>query len=100
MAESYGLEQIITAAVNCDAEALRGRGSYSVSRLEETLERYLRGGELKAKINLMESEREEVRKLRQVGKYRSRHQGDSEDTKCDKCIYQHCESVSCPEQDV
>ena len=71
LAEDYKLDQIITAAVQREssknnAEALRARGSQGVSRMEETMERELKGGDLEAKINKMESELVEVKKLRRA----------------------------------
>ena len=67
--------------------------------MEETQEGDLRGGDLEVKINLMESGLEEVKRLRRVGKYSSRHRGESEEPKCDKCTYQHGEAASCPAED-
>ena len=59
------------------------------SRMEENWQRDYRGGDLKAAINMLLSELVEVMKLRQVGKYSSRHKGDPGDPKCAKCTYQH-----------
>ena len=43
--------------------------------MEENWKRDYRGGDLEATINMLESVLEEVKKLRQVGKYSGRHKG-------------------------
>ena len=81
LAEEYDLKQIIQAAVNresskANAEALRNRPT----------------GSLEARMNHLMEEMEEVRKLRQIGKYRSRHKDKGEKEQCPRYTYKKHEA--------
>ena len=108
LAEEYTLKTIIQAAINresskANAEGLRPRTD-NINRVEEGKERH-KGGKREARINHLQAELEEldpeleVRKVRQSGKYSSRHKkGDTEDEEeCPKCTYdKHLEGTRCP----
>ena len=108
LAEEYTLKSIIQAAVNresskANAEGLRARTD-TVNRVEEGKERH-KGGKREARINHLQAELKEldpeleVRKVRQSGKYSSRHKkGETEDEEeCPKCTYdKHLEGTRCP----
>ena len=104
LAEEYGLKQIIQAAVNresskANAEAIRNRPTGNVNRLEDKEVQY-KGGSLEARMNHLMEEMEEVRKLKQIGKYSSRHKGEGEKEQCPRCTYERHESgQKCPAED-
>ena len=105
LAEEYSLKQIIQAAVNresskANAEALRNRPTGSVNRLDEEEVQYT-GGSLEARMNHLMEEMEEVRKLRQIGKYRSRHKDKGEKEQCPRYTYKRHEAgQKCPAEDM
>ena len=104
IAEEYDLKRIIEAASNrensrTNAEAMRNRPTGNVHRLE-TEERQYKGGHLDARENHLREELEEVRKLKQVGKYSGRHKGEGEKDNCPKCTYERHEgAMKCPAED-
>ena len=104
LAKEYGLKQIIQAAVNresskANAEAIRNRPTGNVNRLEDKEVQY-KGGSLEARMNHLMEEMEEVRKLKQIGKYSSRHKGEGEKEQCPRCTYERHESgQKCPAED-
>ena len=55
-----------------------------------------RGGSLEARMNHLQEEMEEVRKLKQIGKYSGRHKGEGEKDQCQKCVYKHEPGQKCP----
>ena len=89
LAEEYSLKQIIHAAVNressrANAEALRNRPSGNVNWLDEVEGQY-KGNSIEARMNHLLEEMEEVRKLRKICKYSSRHKGEGEKEQCPRC---------------
>ena len=86
LAEEYMLKQIIQAAVNressrANAEALRNRPTGNVNRLDK-VEGHYQGGSINTRINHLQAELEDMTKLRQVGKYNSRHKSKGEKEQC------------------
>ena len=84
LAKEYTLQQIVQAVVNrtlskANAEALRARATYNVSRLEETREQKYKGGTSKARIYKLQVELVDMMKLKQAGKYSGRHKGETEE---------------------
>ena len=104
IAEEYDLKKIIEMASNrensrTNAEAMRNRPTGNVHRLEMEEMQY-RGGHLDAQENHLREELEEVRKLKQVGKYSGRHKGEGEKDNCPKCSYERHEGAQrCPAED-
>ena len=78
---------------------MRSRPTGSVNRLEVGEAQY-RGGNLEARVNHLQAELEEVMKLKQVGKYSSRHKGEGEKDQCPGCTYERHEvGQKCPAED-
>jgi hypothetical protein len=72
LAEEYSLTQIIQAAVNressrANAEVIWNRPTGNVNWVEGKEAQY-KGGSLEARMNHLQEEMEEVRKLKQIGK--------------------------------
>ncbi len=64
-----------------NADAMRNKPTGNVHRLERE-ETQCRGGKLEARENHLKEELEEVRRLKQVGKYSGRHKGEGEKDQC------------------
>ena len=58
-----------------------------------------RGGSLEARMNHLQEEMEEVRKLKQIGKYSGRHKGKGDMDQCQKCTYEYEPGQKCPADD-
>ena len=100
IAEEYVLKKIIQMAVNreksrTNAKAMRSRPNGNVNRLEMEETQY-RGGNLEARENHLREELEEVRKLKQVGRYSGRHRVEEEK---DQCPRRHEAGQKCPAED-
>ena len=65
--------------------------------MEET---QYRGGNLEARENHLKEELEEVRRLKQVGKYSGRHKVEGEKDQCPRCTYERHEAGQrCPAEE-
>ena len=75
---------------------MRSRPIGNVHRLEMEETQY-RGGNLEARENHLREELEEVRKLKQVGRYSGRHRVEGEKDQCPRCTYERHEAgQKCP----
>ena len=64
------------------------------------MEGQYKGCSLEARMNHLQVEMEEVMKLRQVGKYSSRHKGEREKEQCPRCTYEkHKVGQKCPAEE-
>ena len=82
-----------------NAEVIRNRPTRNVNRLDKEEVQY-KGGSLEARMNHLMEEMEEVRKLRQIGKYSGRHKGEGEKEQCPRCTYKRHEAgQKCPAED-
>ena len=78
---------------------MRSRPTGNVNRLEVEEAQY-KGGNLEARMNHLQVELEEVRKLKQVGKYSGRHKGEGEKDQRPRCTYERNEAgQKCPAED-
>jgi hypothetical protein len=78
---------------------MRSRPTGNIHRLEMEEAQY-RGGNLEARKNHLREELEEVRKLKQVGRYSGRHKGEGEKDQCPRCTYERHEAgQKCPAEE-
>ena len=90
----------VTAGAAAAAGAAGGAGGVAGTTSAASLAGPMWAGTLEARENHLKEELEEVRRLKQVGKYSGRHKGEGEKDQCPRCTYERHEAgQKCPAEE-